>query len=125
MDGIQLIEEEEPLIHLGNTPIDRPPPEHVKRAVNDFFNSGNTAQEKKVWIVLEDNTNIPPTGQVIGLNGRMWMLRAGVPAEVPLGIINVLNDAVEDVPETDPVSMQVVAYRKKLRFPYRLVTPVS
>jgi hypothetical protein len=77
--------------------------------------------EKRVTIVLEENDNIPPTGQFISLNGRTWMLRPGEPAEVPVGLVNVLDDAVMDVPQVDPVTRQIVGYRKKLRFPYRLV----
>lgn len=82
--------------------------------------------EKYVRIVLEDNENIPPTGQFFGINGRHFVLKPGVPAEVPESIINILNDAVQDVPDRDPITQQVVGYRKRLRFPYRVVnTPTG
>jgi len=96
--------------------IDTPPPEPVVRAVNDFFKEG-----KRVKILLEENDNIPPTGQFIGVQGRGYMLMPGCVAEVPIGVINVLNDAIMSTPEIDPNTQQVIGYRDKLRFPYRIV----
>jgi len=78
--------------------------------------------EEKVTIVLEENDNIPPTGQFIQVNERSWMLRPGEPVEVPITLVNVLEQAVQDVPQVDPVTKQIVGYRKRLRFPYRVVT---
>ena len=72
-------------------------------------------------IVLEENDNIPPTGQFIQVNGRSYMLRPGEPAEVPQEVINALEQAVQETPQVDPTTRQVVGYRKKLRFPYRIV----
>ena len=77
--------------------------------------------ERTVRIVLEENENIPPTGQFIACNGRTFMLRAGDEADVPAAVLNVLNAAVQDVPQIDPATKQVVGYRRKLRFPYRVV----
>lgn len=74
---------------------------------------------KRVKIILEENDNIPPTGLFIGVNGRSFLLRAGEEVEVPVEVIEVLNDAVEDVPRTDG-NNNVLDYRKKMRFPYRL-----
>lgn len=79
--------------------------------------------EKLVRIVLEENDNIPPTGQFFGLNGRTWMLRPGDEADVPMGLISILNDAVQAVPQIDQATKQVIGYRNKLRFPYRVVQP--
>jgi len=78
--------------------------------------------ERKIRIVLEENENIPPTGQFISVNGRTFVLRPGDEADVPECVINVLNDAVQDMPQVDPFTQQVVGYRKKLRFPYRIIT---
>lgn len=75
----------------------------------------------RVRIILEENDNIPPTGQFIGVNGRGYMLKPGVEAVVPKEILSVLNDAVQEVPDIDPSTQQVVGYRKKLRFPYRVI----
>lgn len=74
----------------------------------------------RVKIILEENDNIPPTGLFIGSNGRSFLIRPGEEVEVPVEVIEVLNDAVEDVPRTDG-NNNVVDYRKKMRFPYRLI----
>ena len=77
----------------------------------------------RVRIILERNATIPPTGQFFGVNGRSYILRPGEPADVPQEIVDVLNNAIEAVPERDPVSQQVVGYQNQLRFPYRIVNP--
>lgn len=76
---------------------------------------------KRVTIVLEENETIPPTGQFISVQGRSYMLRPGDPASVPVEVLNVLNDAVQEVPMIDSMTNQIVGYRKKMRFPYRIV----
>lgn len=80
------------------------------------------AGEKRVKIMLEDNDEIPPTGQFFGLDGRSFMLRPGVEALVPVGLLAILNDAVKSVPVTDPITHQVMEFRNRLRFPYRLLS---
>ncbi len=84
-------------------------------------NAKAKAPEKFVRIVLEENDNIPPTGQFISVNGRTWMLRPGEEVDVPVAVVNVLNDAVQDVPTIDPGTKQVTGYRKRHRFPYRII----
>lgn len=79
------------------------------------------AMPKKVRIILEDNSNIPPTGQFFGVNGRTYMLQSGVPADVPLELIDVLDHAIESVPIKDPQTLQVIGRRMKHRYPYRRV----
>lgn len=76
--------------------------------------------EKRVRIVLEDNDKIPPTGQFFQLNGKAYILRAGEEAEVPIGIIEILDNAVESAPVRDG-AQRVVGFRNRHRFPYRLV----
>lgn len=77
------------------------------------------AAEGRVRIVLEENDEIPPTGQYIGLNGVGYLLVPGEPADVPRGVISVLNAAVRDKPITQ--DGRIVGYRQALRFPYRVV----
>ena len=77
--------------------------------------------EKRVCIILEENDNIPPSGQFFGVQGTGYMLRPGEAAEVPLSLINILNTAVMSTPVLDE-GKRVVGYRDRLRFPYRLVT---
>ena len=78
-------------------------------------------QNKRVKIILEENENIPPTGQFFGLNGTGYLLRAGEVAEVPAGIIGILDDSIESVPVVDPITKQPVGHRPKHRFAYRVV----
>lgn len=84
-----------------------------------------SAVGKTVRIILEENDNIPPTGQFFGINGKAFVLQPGREAVVPIEIVNVLNDAIMETPEVDAVTRQVIGYRKRLRFPYRLVSSPS
>lgn len=74
---------------------------------------------RRVKIMLEDNAEIPPTGQFISINGRAYVLRAGEEAEVPVEILTVLDSAVMSVPilEND----QIVGFRDRKRFPYTIL----
>lgn len=49
-------------------------------------------------------------------------LRSGEAADVPVELLSVLNDAVQDVPVIDPLTSQVLGYKSRLRYPYRIVT---
>jgi hypothetical protein len=104
----------------GNLP---PAPVKAKRApakeatVSEVITA---EQSKRRKIILEENDNIPPTGLFIGINGRSFVIRAGEEVLVPLEVIAVLDDAVEDVPRVDGNS-NVVDYRRKMRFPYRVI----
>ncbi len=49
-------------------------------------------------------------------------LRPGEEASVPVELLSVLNDALTDSPIVDPITSQVLGYKQKLRYPYRLVT---
>lgn len=77
-------------------------------------------QSKRQKIILEENDDIPPTGLFVGINGRSFVIRPGEPVEVPQEVLAVLDDAVEEVPRVD-ADKNVVDYRKKMRFPYRIV----
>jgi hypothetical protein len=81
-------------------------------------------KEKRIRIILEQNDNIPPTGQFFGLNGVGYMLKPGLAADVPEGIVNILNDAVMSVPVIDPTTQQVINFQDRLRFPYRVIAVV-
>ena len=76
---------------------------------------------KRIRIILEENDNIPPTGQFFGVNGKGSIIRPGEEVDVPVELIEVLNNAEMSVPLVDPNTNQVVGYRKKLRFPYRVI----
>lgn len=78
------------------------------------------ANERRVWIVLEDNEEIPPGGQFMSVDGRPYLLKSGEPAHVPVSLVDVLDHAVKSMPVTDE-NRNVIAYRDRLRFPYRVV----
>jgi hypothetical protein len=80
---------------------------------------------KRIRIILEDNEAIPPTGLFISPNGNPYLLMPSVEADVPITVINVLNDAVTEVPVVDPMTQRVIGYRKRLRFPYQVVNRVA
>ena len=79
------------------------------------------AHQPRIRIILEENDNIPPTGLFIGVNGTSYLLRPGEEVAVPAAVVEALNDAVEDVPRLDQAN-NVVDYRKKMRFPYRILS---
>lgn len=76
---------------------------------------------KKVRILLEENDEIPPSGQFIGVNGAGFLLKPGVEVDVPDSIIEVLNNAVKSKPVIDPETRRIVDWRNALRFPYRVI----
>lgn len=75
----------------------------------------------RVKIILDENPDIPPTGLFIGHNGASYVIRPGEEVEVPAHILSILDTAVISVPQTDPQTMQVVAYRDRPKYPYRHV----
>lgn len=78
-------------------------------------------KDERITIVLEDNDDIPPGGQFIGVDGVGYKLQSGVEARVPRSILEVLDAAVMSVPVKNG-EQQVIGYRDRLRFPYRIIT---
>lgn len=76
-----------------------------------------------VRIQLEDSESIPPTGLFLGVNGASYMLRAGVPVNVPKTLTEILDNAVMSVPVRDPQTQQVIGYRDRKRYPYSILPP--
>ena len=81
-----------------------------KRAPHKFFK-----------ITMEDSENIPAGGQFFALNGRSWYLKGGHTYVIPVGLKEVLDNSVESYPVVNPDTKQIIEYRNKLRFPYRLI----
>lgn len=81
---------------------------------------------KTVRIILEENDNIPPTGQFLQIGGpsflRTFVLRPGEEADVPVELLNILDNAVMSTPITN-ADGNVLGYRDRLRLPYRVVRP--
>ena len=88
---------------------------------DEILTAQKLAKGPKVRIMLEEQDNIPPTGQFIGLQGVGYILRPGEEVDVPLPLLSVLNDAIESVPQVDPITRRVVGYRDRRRLPYRIL----
>lgn len=73
-------------------------------------------------IVLEDNSDIPPTGLFVSHNGRSYMIQPGVTVDVPNFILEILDHAVVSLPVQDPNSQRVLGYRDRSKYPYRRIT---
>lgn len=95
------------------------PPARSGKAVPKL-NMPSNKGVKTLRILLEENADIPPSGQFIGHNGNSYLLKPGVWVDVPLPLIEVLNNAVAQVPERDPQTQQITGWREKLRYPYRV-----
>jgi len=75
--------------------------------------------ERTAVITLHDSPEIPPNGQFVGVNGRQYVIKPGVRVRVPLSVLDVLNNAVQSVPELND-KMQVVGMRAVPRLTYTL-----
>lgn len=80
---------------------------------------------KLTRIIIEENDNIPPTGLFVGINGHSYLIRPGEEVSVPKGVIDVLNHAIMQAPQIDPTSRRVVGYRKRMRYPYRVISETA
>lgn len=76
----------------------------------------------RVRIILEEREGMTPGGQFIGHNGIFYKLIPGEVASVPVGVLDILDHAVEMAPVVDGRTRQVIGYRKRRRFPYRRVS---
>lgn len=76
---------------------------------------------ERVWVMLEESDEIPPTGQFVGHNGVGYMLTAGVPLPLPKFILEILDHAITSTPVLDPNTRKVTGWRTRRRFNYREV----
>lgn len=72
-------------------------------------------------IVLEENDDIPPTGLFLGINGKGFMVKPGEPVDLPKYLIEILDHAVMSSPQIDPSTKQVIGYRERMKYPYRVI----
>ena len=82
-----------------------------------------TVITKRNWvkIQIEENENVAPSGMFVSLNGVAYLIKPGVPVDVPPGVLEVLNNAVEKMAVIDPQTRQVIGYRDRMRYPYRVI----
>lgn len=101
------------LIQTGRMEIIAPPPEALEPI--------HVGMPERVWIILEEHDDIPPTGQFVGHNGVGYLLRTGVPIPVPRFILDILDQAVITKPVIDNDSKKVTGWAARRRFNYRPV----
>lgn len=77
------------------------------------------AAPARVRIQLEANREIPPTGLMVGDNGRYYLIQPGKPVDVPPGIVEILEQAVAEEPILDPQTLQVIGTQPQMRYPFR------
>lgn len=78
-------------------------------------------KEERIWIILEDQDDMPPGGVFLSANGKGYKLLPGVEAYVPKCLTHILDCAVLSSPVLDEVTRQVIRYRDRLRYPYRVL----
>ena len=76
---------------------------------------------KTIRIIIEENDAIPPTGLFNGLNGRGYVVQAGVEVNVPAALIEILDNAKFDAPVIDPMTRRVTGTSRRSRFSYRVI----
>jgi hypothetical protein len=77
--------------------------------------------QETVSIILEDNDDIPPTGLYVAMNGDGYRIPKGSPCRIPKFLKQVLDDATVSVPVTDPNTGQVIEWRNKQKYAYRMI----
>lgn len=70
-------------------------------------------------ITLHDHKEIPPNGQFVGVNGKQYLLQPGRRVKVPAAVLEVLDNAVQALPEVND-KLQVVGMRNAPRLTYTL-----
>lgn len=70
-------------------------------------------------ITLHDSKEIPPGGQLVAVNGSQFRIPAGRKCIVPAAVLEVLDNAVQSVPELDG-DLRVINYHSAPRLSYTL-----
>lgn len=78
-------------------------------------------EAKAVRVVFEENPEIPPTGLFIGINDEQFYVVAGEEVEVPDFLLSHMDNAIMGTPIFNPSTQQVMGYRNRTRFPYRVI----
>lgn len=70
-------------------------------------------------IKLNDNEEMPPTGQFFQVNGRFFILQAEIWHRVPSFLLGVIDHAISDKPVVNE-QLQLVGTRSQKRFTYEV-----
>lgn len=76
-------------------------------------------QDDWVTITLNGSDEVPPGGQLVGVNGRQFLIPAGRPVKVPRSVCEVLDNAVKSVPDLDD-NKRIIRMRNVPRLSYTL-----
>ena len=75
-----------------------------------------------IRVRIEENPAIPPSGLFVGLNGRGYLIRPGEEVNLPVGVVEVLKNAVESAPVLKAGTNQIIGFRPRMRYPFTVVT---
>jgi hypothetical protein len=78
------------------------------------------AKADYVRIKLAHSRDIPPSGLYLGHNGKGYLLKPGVEADVPDFLLDVLDNAVMKTPVTG-ANGQVESWEDQPRFMYSII----
>lgn len=73
---------------------------------------------RRIEITLSEGKEINRGGQWFGVNGASFLIKPGRKMNVPEGMKDVLDNAIEGYPVQDPDTLQVVEWRQRLKYPY-------
>jgi hypothetical protein len=74
----------------------------------------------RVKIILERTNKIPKIGLNVGHNGVNYLIKPGVPVNIPRKVLNVLKDAVASEPQMDDEG-NIIGYEDRSAYPFRYV----
>mgnify|MGYP000903968168 FL=1 len=111
--------EDEPNVNTAPPPVKRPMVQ--KTAAEAQADTLTNIKDSYVRIILEESEEIPPIGAYVGVNGKGYLIKPGVEVDVPLEVLEVLNNAVQSTPIINEQTRQIDGWRERLRYSYRLV----
>lgn len=111
--------EDEP--NVDTTPKPGKKPMVRKTAAEAEADTIKEVKREYVRIILEESEEIPPIGAYVGVNGKGYLIKPGVEVDVPMEVLEVLNNAVQSTPIINEQTRQIDGWRERLRYSYRLV----
>lgn len=81
--------------------------------------------DKRVIINISLGNDNEARRQFVGWDGREFEIERGKDVSVPRGLLEVLDNAVLGVPETDPMDPMKTIIVQRKRFPYSIVGVVE